>query len=69
MKRNTHPVSAPTVFTCSNCRTEIVIVSTVPASTHLDLCSNCHPVYTGKATTKVSGSRIDAFNDRYKVKK
>jgi ribosomal protein L31 len=29
-----------------------------------DVCSNCHPAYTGRARTVASGSRIARFNRR-----
>ena len=32
----------------------------------VEVCSNCHPAYTGKSWSKKSGSRIDSFNARYK---
>lgn len=68
MKQQTHPVSEPTIYTCGNCGTQIMIESTKQADTALDVCSNCHPAYTGKVSTDVSGSRIDSFNHRYKFK-
>ena len=30
----------------------------------VDVCSNCHPVYTGSARTVVAGDRIEQFNRR-----
>lgn len=69
MKQNTHPASAPTVFTCSNCKAEIATVSTKQSPTSIDVCSNCHPAYTGKTLNKAFGSRVDSFNDRYNRKK
>jgi len=66
MKQNIHPVSVPTVFTCARCGTEIMTKSTKASHAKLDVCSNCHPAYTGKVLEGASGSRVDAFNDRYK---
>lgn len=66
MKNNIHPVSSPTVFTCANCEAQYETESTRQDHAKLDVCSNCHPAYTGKVTIDVSGSRIDAFNSRYK---
>jgi len=68
MKRNTHPVSSATVYSCGNCGTEIKTESTKQADAKLDVCSNCHPAYTGEATKEASGNRVDSFNNRYKLK-
>ncbi len=32
---------------------------------HLDICSNCHPFYTGKQKLMDTQGRIDRFNKRY----
>ena len=66
MKQNKHPESTPTVYTCGNCGTQITAESTKPSDAALDVCSNCHPAYTGKVLKDVSGSRVDAFNKRFK---
>ena len=29
-----------------------------------DVCSNCHPAYTGKARTLAGSDRIERFNER-----
>ena len=42
------------VFTTRSTRSEITI----------DVCSHCHPAYTGVARTVESGSRIDRFERR-----
>lgn len=66
MQHAIHPVSAPTLFECANCGTHITVESTQPATAKLDTCSNCHPAYTGVEVRKASGSRVDAFSERYK---
>jgi large subunit ribosomal protein L31 len=67
MKQRIHPVSVATQYECANCGTEIPVKSTQPAQAKLDTCSNCHPAYTGKVLSSVSGSRVDHFNDRYSL--
>lgn len=67
MNHSIHPPGTQTVYECGNCGTEIQVVSTVSAQAKLDTCSNCHPAYTGKAVKSISGSRVDAFRDRYKL--
>jgi large subunit ribosomal protein L31 len=31
----------------------------------LDVCSNCHPFYTGKQKTTSAGGRVDRFKQRF----
>jgi large subunit ribosomal protein L31 len=47
-------VSCGNVFTTRSTRSEITI----------EVCSNCHPAYTGVERTIQSGSRIDRFERR-----
>ena len=72
MNKAIHPVSTPTLFVCSSCKTEMLVTSTVSGSSTADrvgieVCSNCHPAYTGKAYVKRSGNRIEAFEARYRA--
>jgi large subunit ribosomal protein L31 len=48
---------------CSNCGAEFVLRSTA-GSLSVDVCSNCHPAYTGRARTVASGDRVERFNRR-----
>ena len=32
---------------------------------HVDICSTCHPFYTGKQKLVDSGGRVDKFNKKY----
>ncbi len=35
---------------------------------HVEICSKCHPLYTGQQKLIDSGGRIDRFNKRYGIK-
>jgi large subunit ribosomal protein L31 len=48
---------------CSSCGTSFTVRSTRPAIS-VDVCSNCHPAYTGTERTLASGGRIERFNRR-----
>jgi large subunit ribosomal protein L31 len=48
---------------CSSCGASFGIRSTAEAIS-VDVCSNCHPAYTGRGRTAASGSRIERFNRR-----
>ena len=42
--------------------------STVGKDIHVDVCSACHPFYTGKQKVMDTGGRIDKFNRRFRGK-
>jgi large subunit ribosomal protein L31 len=48
---------------CASCGTTFELASTAEAIT-TDVCSSCHPAYTGQERTVSSGSRIARFNRR-----
>lgn len=48
---------------CATCGTSFTVRSTAERL-HVDVCSNCHPAYTGVQRTMVSGNRIDRFERR-----
>ena len=50
--------------TCS-CGNVVKTFSTLGKDMSLDVCSSCHPFYTGKQKTVDSGGRIDKFNKRF----
>ncbi|VFP80202.1 50S ribosomal protein L31 [Candidatus Erwinia haradaeae] len=64
MKKNIHPRYTDIIVRCS-CGNEINTRSTICHNLNLDVCSNCHPFYTGKQRDVASGGRIDRFNKRY----
>ena len=48
---------------CSSCGASFDVRSTAEAIA-VDVCSNCHPAYTGRARAVASGDRIELFNRR-----
>jgi large subunit ribosomal protein L31 len=58
-----HPEMHMVDVVCRTCGTAFTIRSTA-ASLSVEVCSNCHPAYTGVDRTRVSGSRIERFNRR-----
>jgi large subunit ribosomal protein L31 len=63
MKAGIHPNYVESHVRCS-CGNEFVTRSTVP-ELHVELCSECHPFYTGKQKLVDSGGRIEKFERRY----
>ena len=39
--------------------------STLSADIHLDVCSSCHPFYTGKQKLMDAGGRVERFRKRF----
>ncbi|MDG1206065.1 MAG: 50S ribosomal protein L31 [Pseudomonadales bacterium] len=64
MKADTHPKYEQITAKCS-CGNEIVTSSTICEDIHLDVCSQCHPFYTGKQKILDTAGRIDRFNKRF----
>jgi len=58
-----HPELTHATVRCSSCGTEFTTRSTRP-DILVDVCSNCHPAYTGVERTVRYGSRIERFERR-----
>jgi large subunit ribosomal protein L31 len=48
---------------CASCGSTFSVRSTATALS-ADVCSNCHPAYTGVERSTAGGTRIDRFNRR-----
>ena len=65
MKKNIHPEYAETQVTCT-CGNTFTTRSTVKnGAIHSDVCSQCHPFYTGKQKILDTGGRVARFEKRY----
>ncbi|CAL4325683.1 50S ribosomal protein L31 [Buchnera aphidicola (Eriosoma grossulariae)] len=64
MKKNIHPEYFEITATCS-CGHIKKIFSTISKNINLDVCSHCHPFYTGQQRSVDSGGRIEKFNKRF----
>ncbi|HEU5306791.1 MAG TPA: 50S ribosomal protein L31 [Acidimicrobiia bacterium] len=62
MKTGIHPDYVECKVHCS-CGNEFTTRSTVP-SLRVELCSECHPFFTGKQKLVDTGGRVDRFNRR-----
>lgn len=60
MKAAIHPDWVETKITCLGCNTTFTSHSTVPEIT-VEICSNCHPFYTGKQKLVDTAGRVDRF--------
>ncbi|WP_017446071.1 50S ribosomal protein L31 [Gayadomonas joobiniege] len=64
MKTGIHPEYNEVKATCS-CGNVISTRSTVGKDIFLDVCSECHPFYTGKQRIVDTGGRVDKFKKRF----
>lgn len=63
MKKDIHPQYYPEAAISCSCGNTFNIGSTVP-ELRLDICSNCHPVYSGKVKMIDTAGRLDRFKAR-----
>ncbi len=64
MKQGIHPNYAEITATCS-CGNVIKVGSTLGRDLNLDVCSECHPFFTGKQKILDTGGRVDRFRKRF----
>ncbi|VAW94927.1 LSU ribosomal protein L31p @ LSU ribosomal protein L31p, zinc-dependent [hydrothermal vent metagenome] len=64
MKTEIHPDYAEISVTCS-CGNAFKTKSTVGKDLNLDVCSKCHPFYTGKQKLLDTAGRVDKFRQKY----
>ncbi|WP_022949134.1 50S ribosomal protein L31 [Methylohalobius crimeensis] len=68
MKPGIHPEYKPVTITCS-CGNKIETRSTLDHDIHLEVCSACHPFYTGKQKIVDTAGRVDKFRRKYGSKR
>ncbi|WMQ74019.1 MAG: 50S ribosomal protein L31 [Sodalis sp.] len=66
MQKDIHPKYVEITATCS-CGNVIKTLSTLGHDLNLDVCSACHPFYTGKQHVVDTGGRVDRFNKRFSI--
>lgn len=66
MREGIHPVYEEATITCA-CGNVIKTRSTKKNIT-VDVCSKCHPFFTGKQKMVDSGGRVDRFKKRFNIK-
>jgi len=64
MKADTHPKYQLITVTCT-CGNSFQTRSTLGEDLQVEVCSNCHPFYTGKQKIVDSGGRVDKFRKKY----
>ncbi len=67
MKSKIHPKYNEIAVTCS-CGNTWATRSTLGKSLHIEVCSACHPFYTGKQKILDTAGRIEKFRQKYGTK-
>lgn len=65
MRASIHPNYQAIKVTCS-CGNSFETGSTLAKDLTIEVCSQCHPFYTGKQKFVDTGGRVQKFRDRYK---
>ncbi len=64
MKANAHPEYKEITVTCS-CGSSWQTRSTLGKELHVEVCSACHPFYTGKQKIVDTAGRVEKFRQKY----
>ena len=64
MKPDVHPEYKEITVTCS-CGNRFTTRSTIGSDLHIEVCSLCHPFYTGQQKMLDTAGRIEKFRQRY----
>lgn len=64
MKENLHPKTYDVMATCA-CGNTFPTISTL-ATVSVEICSKCHPFFTGKQKLLDTAGRIEKFKNKYK---
>ncbi len=64
MKSEIHPEYNALAVACS-CGAKWTTGSTLTKDLHVEVCSSCHPFYTGKQKIVDTAGRVERFNQKY----
>lgn len=64
MKADIHPKYCDITVTCS-CGNTFKTRSSLCEDLHVEVCSACHPFYTGKQKILDTAGRVDRFRQKY----
>jgi len=65
VKENLHPEYKDTTITCA-CG-EVINTRSTRQNIRVEICSKCHPFYTGKQKLVDTGGRVDRFKKRFNI--
>ena len=67
MKEGIHPNYQPTTIKCA-CG-EVIETRSTKQDIKVEICSKCHPFFTGKQKLVDTGGRVDKFKKKYTLDK
>jgi len=67
MRKGIHPQYVKATISCA-CGNLVETRSTVPV-THVEICSSCHPFFTGKQKLVDTAGRVERFRRKYGLDK
>lgn len=67
VKEGIHPDYAPTTIKCA-CG-EVIETGSTRQNIRVEICSKCHPFFTGKQKLVDTGGRVDRFNKKFGLDK
>ena len=67
MKEGIHPNYQPTTIKCA-CG-EVIETRSTKQDIKVEICSKCHPFFTGKQKLVDTGGRVDKFKKKYNLDK
>lgn len=65
MKEGIHPNYVQTKIVCA-CG-EVIETGSTKENLRIDVCSKCHPFFTGKQKLVDAGGRVDRFNKKFNI--
>ncbi len=63
LKQGIHPDYQPATIKCA-CG-QVIETGSTKKDIHIEICSNCHPFFTGKQKFVDAGGRVDKFRKRF----
>ena len=66
MQKDIHPKYQELTVTCS-CGNTFQTRSTIGRDLDIEVCSNCHPFFTGKQKIMDTAGRVEKFKQKYKM--
>ncbi len=68
MKADIHPKYHMVTATCASCGAKVAVGSTME-KIEMEICSQCHPLFTGLEKSIDTGGRVEKFRARAAKKK
>ncbi len=65
MKKDIHPVYEETTITCAG--GNVIKTRSTKKDIKVEICSKCHPFFTGKQKLVDTGGRVDRFKKRFNL--